>query len=173
MAYLCTADHDNKEVDILRVVEYNGIIMKYVAKNFRPGGPAGSPSVLGTLEREVMDVLWRRERALGKEVFADLSASRKIAYTTVLTVLERLYKKGLVAKERRDGAGLYVFSPKYSRERFEGLVSEEVLKGILELGGGAAVSSFVDIIAQSDSLDRLERLIEEKRRSLKAAEESL
>ncbi len=55
---------------------------------------------LGGLEGGVMARLWTWQRPCTvREVFEDLSRERKIAYTTVLTVLDNLHKKGLVTRE--------------------------------------------------------------------------
>lgn len=141
---------------------------KYVAKNFR-SGLKGLDKVLGHLEHEVMDVLWTTDGATGKEVLAEISRTRKIAVTTVFTVLERLTKKGLVKKTK--GESFYIFSPVYSKEEFAGMVSEEVLKGVIDLWSGSAVASFVDILAEKDpeELDRLSKLISTKKQELEEA----
>ena len=55
---------------------------------------------LGELESEVMTRVWDWQRPCTvREVHEDLSRDRKIAYTTVLTVLDNLHKKGLVTRE--------------------------------------------------------------------------
>lgn len=139
-----------------------------MAKNFRSGNK-GLDKVLGHLEHEVMDVLWSTSKATGKEVLAAIIRRRKIAATTVFTVLERLTKKGLVKKTK--GESVYIFSPVYTKEEFAGMVSEEVLKGVIELWSASAVVSFVDILAEKDpeELDRLSKLISTKKRELKEA----
>lgn len=55
---------------------------------------------LGALEAEVMRRLWDWDRACTvREVLADLSSDRPLAYTTVMTVLDNLHRKGLVTRE--------------------------------------------------------------------------
>ncbi|MFQ5465875.1 MAG: BlaI/MecI/CopY family transcriptional regulator [Thermodesulfobacteriota bacterium] len=137
-----------------------------IARNFRSGGK-GLGKVLGDLEKDVMDALWARGGATGKEVYDDLRRSREIAVTTVFTVLERLTKKGLAQREKIEG--VYNFTPSYSRDEFAREVSGEVLKGVFDLWSGPAVSSLVDMLADRDpaELDRLARLIEEKKGELK------
>ncbi|RZQ61702.1 BlaI/MecI/CopY family transcriptional regulator [Amycolatopsis suaedae] len=64
-------------------------------------------SRLGDLERAVMEALWARDvPATGREVHGDL-ADRALAYTTVMTVLDRLARKGLVNRERDGRAWRY------------------------------------------------------------------
>ncbi len=63
---------------------------------------------LGDLERSVMDVLWDTDSWLtAREVAARLDHERDLAYTTVLTVLERLERKGFVQRERAERAHRY------------------------------------------------------------------
>jgi predicted transcriptional regulator len=140
-------------------------MVKYTAKNFR-SSKKGLGKVLGHLEQEIMEVLWTKGEASGKGVLEEIRQSRDIAFTTVLTVLERLVKKGLV--KRTKGLGGYIFCPVFTKEEFTKAVSKEVLQGVMELWRGPAVASFVDILAKSDphELDRLSRLIEEKKMEL-------
>lgn len=64
-------------------------------------------SLLGELERAVMEVLWQTDAALSvRDVHAAL-ADRDLAYTTVMTVLDRLAKKGICSRELEGRAWLY------------------------------------------------------------------
>lgn len=63
---------------------------------------------LGDLEREVMTQLWAAAGPLTvRQVHERLSRDRDLAYTTVMTVLDRLAKKGVVTREKADRAYLY------------------------------------------------------------------
>ena len=62
---------------------------------------------LGELERAVMDILWTAERPLTARDVQDALAHRDLATTTVLTVLSRLERKGLVSRERDGRAHRY------------------------------------------------------------------
>lgn len=127
----------------------------------------GFGKALGPLEQEIMEALWIKGPLTGKEVFNLLRLSRENALTTVLTVLERLTKKGLVKKVK--GETVYIFEPACTKEEFARKFSEEVLRGIFEISASSAAASFVDMVAKADpmELDRLEKLIEEKKKSLK------
>lgn len=138
-----------------------------IIKTFR-AADRGLGKVLGHLEEDIMEALWMRDGATGKDVLSGLNSNnKKVAYTTVLTVLERLSKKGLVKKEKINGS--YKFTPAYSKADFSRIVSKEVLKGVLDMGGGYASANFVDAIAESDpnELERLSKLIEAKKSELK------
>ncbi|GIF14573.1 BlaI/MecI/CopY family transcriptional regulator [Actinoplanes teichomyceticus] len=70
---------------------------------------------LGDLEREVMTQLWdAREPLTVRQVHERLSRDRELAYTTVMTVLDRLAKKQLVVQQRADRA--YRYAPAQTRE---------------------------------------------------------
>ncbi|MFV2017278.1 BlaI/MecI/CopY family transcriptional regulator [Micromonospora sp. LOL_023] len=74
---------------------------------------------LGELERAVMDVLWDRDSATGPVTVRDVAEAlqeRDLAYTTVMTVLDRLAGKGMVSRERAGRAWQY--QPAASREAF-------------------------------------------------------
>ena len=62
-------------------------------------------TALGTLERDVMDVLWARADLPVRDV--QLHLNRPIAYTTVMTTLDRLFKKGLLDRRQVGRAFLY------------------------------------------------------------------
>ncbi len=64
--------------------------------------------ILGDLEHAVMDVLWARPAPTPvREVHEELAQGREIAYTTVMTVLDRLAKKGVVNRQLDGRAWLY------------------------------------------------------------------
>jgi len=64
-------------------------------------------SSLGELERAVMEVLWDRGAPAVVRDVADALAGRELAYTTVMTVLDRLAKKGFVRRQRDGRAWRY------------------------------------------------------------------
>lgn len=64
--------------------------------------------ILGRLESRIMNVLWKRASpATVREIQRNLSRKRPIAYTTVMTVMTRLYEKGLLRREQRGRAFAY------------------------------------------------------------------
>jgi predicted transcriptional regulator len=78
---------------------------------------------LGRREREIMKVLWARGSASVLEVAEHLSTA--LAYTTVMTTLDRLFKKGLLQREKKNRAFIYsarLTSTEVERERAAGLV---------------------------------------------------
>jgi len=140
-------------------------MIKKIANVFRPTRE-GLGRALGDLEKDIMDILWLKREATGKEVLTELRGSRSVAITTVLTVLDRLAKKGIVKKTK--GESVYMYTAAFSKNEFTDMVSQEVLKGILDISKNSAVASFVNILAQTDpeELDRLSKLIEKKKKEI-------
>jgi predicted transcriptional regulator len=96
-----------------------------------------------------MEVAWRTEMPLTVHDVHE-SLGRVVAYTTVMTTLDRLYKKGLLARDQAGRA--YTYSARMPRHRLA-----------MQL-----VSNLVEEIGEEDAalLDELERFVEEKRRKL-------
>ncbi len=132
----------------------------------------GYGRLLGPLEQDIMDLLWDRGEASGREVHANIASARQVAVTTVLTVLERLAKKGLVKKVKGDS--VFLFRPGYSREEFARAVSQDVFRGIMGISSTGLCASLVDALADADpeELERLSALIESKKRELQGKEGS-
>ncbi len=128
----------------------------------------GYGKILGHLEQDILDLLWSSGEASGKEIFTAIRRTRGIALTTVLTVLERLWKKGLVIKEK--GESVYLFRPVFTRDEFTKQVSCEFFKGLFELSTGGASASFVNMLAETDpvELDRLKALVESKKKEIES-----
>ena len=81
---------------------------------------------LGDLERAVMDVVWAATGAMSvRDVLAGL-ADRRPAYTTVMTVLDRLARKGVVTRELAGKA--WVYTAALSREEFVARLMLDVLQ---------------------------------------------
>ncbi|MGB6023432.1 MAG: BlaI/MecI/CopY family transcriptional regulator [Ornithinimicrobium sp.] len=119
-------------------------------------------SGLGDLERAVMTVLWDQGGNQSvRQVLTDLNGSRDLAYTTVMTVLDRLAKKGL-AHRTRDGRA-WMYSAAASREE---LTAASMRVGLDTLDSGdrqAAMLHFLDS-ADAAELDDLRAALAEVER---------
>lgn len=81
---------------------------------------------LGELEAVVMDVVWRSAAPQTvREVLAEITVTRPLAYTTVMTVLDNLHRKGWVTREREGRA--YRYSPSTTREEAAARALRELL----------------------------------------------
>ncbi len=99
---------------------------------------------LGSLEKKVMDIVWECGRCSGRQIEEKLRKKRKIAYTTVATILQRLYAKGLV--ERSEKGIAYIYSPKLSKESYARSVVKSFFKRFVGSFGDAALVSFAGSI---------------------------
>jgi predicted transcriptional regulator len=122
---------------------------------------------LGALEREVMELAWTRDEISVREACASLRSA--VAYTTVMTTMDRLFKKGLLA--RRLVRRAFVYRAAATRQELEGAVAAELVQSLLQRDGSEPLpilSSLVDAVSDRDRalLDELERLIREKRRGI-------
>lgn len=135
---------------------------KIALRGFKPGS-RGAGHVLGELESAVMETLWTNSQQTVNEVEERLRNKREIAHTTVLTTLDRMYRKGYLNREKQ--AKAFVYAPRYSREEFERMLAQEVLGALIGQFTEPALSTFVDLIGDNPgALDQLEAKIREKRR---------
>jgi predicted transcriptional regulator len=80
----------------------------------------------GELEAVIMDRLWQRDRpALVREVLVDLREDRPLAYTTVMAVMENLYRKGWLRRDRDGRAWRY--EPTSSRSAYTAALMSDAL----------------------------------------------
>ncbi|HTB16256.1 MAG TPA: BlaI/MecI/CopY family transcriptional regulator [Bryobacteraceae bacterium] len=125
-----------------------------------------SQSPLGHLESCVMDVVWAHGESNVRDVAEKID--RPLAYTTVMTTLDRLYKKGML--ERRKSERAFLYSPKLSRRDWERQCAGELVAGFLSgprWSGEDLISCFLDEVVRNASLfDELERKIKIKREEL-------
>jgi len=114
-----------------------------------------------------MEILWAGGEADVRTVAGKLG--RPLAYTTVMTTLDRLFKKGLLDRRKRDRA--YVYSPRFSRLEWEEKRAGDFMAGFLAGAPGSRdllISCLLEAAGQQDAtiLDELERKIRVKRQEL-------
>ena len=120
-------------------------------------------------EREVLQVVWAEGSGTVEQVSRRLSI--RLAYTTVMTTLDRLFKKGLLHRVKRDRAFLY--SPAVSPAEVERLRAGALIHRFFDGGSSSQdllLSCLVDVLGQYDEamLSRLEDKISEARLALEA-----
>jgi predicted transcriptional regulator len=129
-----------------------------------------SSSQLGPLEQRLLETLWKRGTATVRELVDE--ACRDLAYTTVMTTLDRLFKKNLLAREAEGRA--FRYTPRFTREELHLEVAGEAFRQLLDASPAASLplSYLVEILSRRDAqlLDDLRRLVEAKRRELRARE---
>ena len=122
---------------------------------------------LGPLENSVMEILWMRGECNVHDVVEILD--RPLAYTTVMTTLDRLFKKALLNRRKDERA--FIYSPRLSRQEWEEKRAGDLLAGFLagpKQSGEVLISCLVEAVGQHDEalLDELERKIRLKREEL-------
>ena len=135
----------------------------------RPTTKGANPALpsLGHLEEGVMEVLWTNGDSSVRDVVDTLE--RPLAYTTIMTTLDRLFKKGLL--DRRREARAFIYSARASREEWERSRAGELVAGFLAVPQprhDLLVSCLVDAVGQHDQelLADLEKKIRSARRKL-------
>ncbi|CAN5140290.1 hypothetical protein BH11PAT1_BH11PAT1_5800 [soil metagenome] len=118
-------------------------------------------TTLGSLEQQIMDILWESRNCSAREVLIQLEKEKKLAYTTVATILQRLHDKGLLA--RKETVNGHIYSPKVSKEKYTKNVAQSFLKNFIHSFGDTAIASF------ADSIDKLP--VKKKEYFLKILEE--
>jgi len=115
-------------------------------------GETSAAGLLGPLEYEVMQALWAGSPmtvpAVLEVVNEPRAADGVLAYTTVMTVLSRLYDKGLVVRDRR-GRG-YAYAPRFSEPGLVAHLSEREVQELLDRYGEVALAHFAAAVDRAD-----------------------
>jgi BlaI family transcriptional regulator, penicillinase repressor len=131
-----------------------------------------SSSQLGPLEERLLEALWERNHATVRELLQ--TGYQDLAYTTVMTTLDRLFKKGLLAREAEGRA--FRYTPRVTREEMHREAAGQAFRQLLDASPAASLplSYLVEIVTERDAqlLDDLRQLVEAKRRELRSAEKA-
>jgi predicted transcriptional regulator len=131
---------------------------------FHPSRGASQP--LGPLEERMLEALWTRGTATVRELVED--GYDDLAYTTVMTTLDRLFKKGLL--ERSEEGRAFRYAPRCSREELHREAAGHAFRQLLDTAPASALplSYLVEILSERDQqlLEDLRKLVERKRREL-------
>ena len=123
---------------------------------------------LGPLEARVVEIVWKRRAPVSvRDLQADLSG---LAYTTVMTTLDRLYKKGLLRRHKEGRAFLY--STRVTPHELQQTLAQRLVGWLLGATRESArplLSGLVDTLGEADGalLEELERMIRERRDQLR------
>jgi predicted transcriptional regulator len=122
---------------------------------------------LGPLEQRLLEALWARGTATVRELVE--SGYQDLAYTTVMTTLDRLFKKNVLTREAEGRA--FRYAPRFTREELHREVAGEAFRQLLDASPAASLplSYLVEILTERDAqlLDDLRLLVETKRRELR------
>ena len=99
---------------------------------------------ISELESQIMNIVWELKRCSVRDTVDNLKTQKKLAYTTVATILQRLYEKGLVKREEDKLAILY--SPKVSKESYSKKIAKVITNNFFNTFGDIGIASFADSI---------------------------
>ena len=128
----------------------------------------GSRPHLGPFEQQLLEQLWSHGSATVRELLADGKIHQ--AYTTVMTTVDRLYKKGLLDRVAEGRA--FRYTPRYAPEELQRATALESIRQLLGSGDASSLplSYLVEALSTHDAqlLDELQLLVERKRRELQS-----
>jgi BlaI family transcriptional regulator, penicillinase repressor len=139
-----------------------------VNRFFRSNQP--SLTQLGPLEQRLLGEVWARNNATVRELID--YGQLEIAYTTVMTTLDRLYKKGLLSRTEEGRAFRYF--PLVTKEELQRQAAGQAIQQLLGSGPASLPLSYlVEAVTDHDKqlLDELQKLVEDKRRELRDQEQ--
>ncbi|OGK20936.1 hypothetical protein A2866_00265 [Candidatus Roizmanbacteria bacterium RIFCSPHIGHO2_01_FULL_39_8] len=98
--------------------------------------------VLGDLEQQVMNIVWKCNGCSVRDVVIEIKKKKKIAYTTVATILQRLFDKKVVdRKVQKKG---YWYFPRISKESYIKTLAKSFLQKMTHSFGDVAIASFAE-----------------------------
>ncbi len=99
---------------------------------------------LSELEQEAMNIVWQLKNCSVRDVLQELTKSKKLAYTTVATILQRLNDKGVVV---RKGSGqTFYYSPKLSKKVYSKNIAQSFVQKFFKSYGDTAIASFAETL---------------------------
>jgi predicted transcriptional regulator len=129
-----------------------------------------SSSQLGPLEERLLEALWARGNATVRDLVAD--SCQDLAYTTVMTTLDRLFKKNLLSRTAEGRA--FRYAPRFSREELHRDAAGEAFRQFMDAcpSSSLPLSYLVEVLTERDAqlLDDLRQVVEAKRRALRNSE---
>ena len=120
--------------------------------------------LLGELELEVMEHMWRRGNATVRDITTILQQERPVAYTTVMTVMQHLAEKGLLNRTALDKK-THLYHVALDREAFLARASQQMVNMLVADFGDLALAQFLEAVEQVDpqKLEQLrDRLVQPK-----------
>ncbi len=124
---------------------------------FRPHSE-GLSKLFGSLESDIMDLVWRHEEATARDIFESLrDQGQRLSYGAVKTVLDRLVQKEVLQRHMENNQ--YLYRAPLSREEFTNSAVREIISSLVDSFGAPVYAQFLDQIQDGDP-DQLARLTE-------------
>jgi predicted transcriptional regulator len=128
---------------------------------------------LGPLEASIIGVIWSSDKKplRVRDVYEKLRQKKDIAYTTVMSTMDRLYEKGLLDRRIEKGKGglFYVYWPKLEEQSFKKSAVREVISSLMENFGAIVTSYLVEEASSNDEelralRERLDKIVKERQK---------
>ncbi|NNJ11503.1 hypothetical protein EKD04_014290 [Chloroflexales bacterium ZM16-3] len=124
---------------------------------FRPHSE-GLSKLFGSLESDIMDLVWQHEEATARDVFESLrDQGQRLSYGAVKTVLDRLVQKDVLQRHMENNQ--YLYRAPLSREEFTTSAVREIISSLVDSFGAPVYAQFFDQMQESDP-DQIVRLTE-------------
>lgn len=124
---------------------------------FRPHSE-GLSKLFGSLESDIMDLVWQHEEATARDIFEALrDQGQRLSYGAVKTVLDRLVQKEVLHRHMENNQ--YLYRAPLSREEFTNSAVREIISSLVDSFGAPVYAQFLDQIQDSDP-EQLARLTE-------------
>lgn len=121
---------------------------------------------LGKLETELMERTWTHKEVTVRDLYNEMH--QRLAYTTLMTTLDRLHKKGLL-RRRREGKA-YFYSAALTEQQYRESLTEHFFEMVLHdsQNSSAILSRFVEAVSETDAemLEQLDEIVKAKRQEL-------
>ena len=129
-------------------------------KRRRRRRPRNGLGALGGLEIEIMPIIWRQGEVTVKDVFEEMYDEHRLAYTTIMTVMNRLAQKGILKQDRSTIP--YLYKAAISQEEMAAQMIDQVVDKVLGGSAGMVVSYCLDKKIKPEELKELKKLIKSK-----------
>jgi BlaI family penicillinase repressor len=121
-----------------------------------------TPGTLTKQELEIMKIVWNRKNATVRDVYETLRQQRKIAYTTVMTMMKILEKKKFLKKTQKDRA--YVYQPVQAKDQ---VIRRMVREFVTRVFDGSAEPLLVHLVKDrhlsEKDVQEITRMIQESK----------
>jgi BlaI family transcriptional regulator, penicillinase repressor len=122
---------------------------------------------LGSLQSEVMDLVWAEGEATVAQLYETIGARRRITYTTILSAVQKLERKSWL--KHRTAGRAYVYYPVRDRLEVGGRTLRDLLRTAFEGDPRLLLASLLDETNLSDEdLKELRKLIEQRRKEIRS-----
>ncbi len=116
---------------------------------------------LGELELEVMKILWDRGRSSVLQVAENLSKQKGYARTTILTIIQRLHKKGFLKRKKEDG--VYRYEPTQKRQQVMGRLLSQFIDRVFDGSSTSLVQHLTGAEMSDKELDQIKAILDQAR----------